>query len=187
MCPGLPVPPLQWDPHSQGAGRGGLEVQGHPEVPAAHGPGQCSWLNSQPSCGSKPSLILTPTGALGAKSPFLQTCSFMGSTGTTWPWLAAGMAEPQWIKAHREQTHIHQNTTQLSPMQGPSATARGWAEPPRGQTLATISPRGARASCQAGGARGEQFAGVLICRRQEAILRLPLGYEQQLTQETRAP
>lgn len=96
------------------------------------GPGQSSWLSSQPSCGSKPSLILTPRGALGAKSPFCKLAPFWEALGQTSLGLQlghAGMAEPQWIKAHREQTHIHQNTTQLSPMWGPSATARGCPGP----------------------------------------------------------
>lgn len=70
------------------------------------GRGQCSWLSSQPS------LILTPTGALGAK--FCKLAPFWEALGQPGLQLGhAGMAEPQWIKAHREQTHIHQDTTQL--------------------------------------------------------------------------
>lgn len=81
-CSGIHIPRVQ-----EGAG---LKVQGHPEVPAAHGARAVQlvklpallWLKAQPD--------LNPHRCSGCQEPLLQTCSFVGSTGTTWPWLAAG-------------------------------------------------------------------------------------------------
>lgn len=78
--------------------REGLKVQAHPEVPAAHGPGQCSWLSSQPSCGSKPSLSLTPTGALGAQSPFCKLAPLWEALGQPGLGLQLGWQNPNGLK-----------------------------------------------------------------------------------------
>lgn len=116
VYPRLPVPSLQQNPQE----RAGPRVQGHTEVPPAQGTRAIQlvklsallWLKAQP-------YLNPPQVLLGAKSPFCKLAPFweaLGQPGLGSQLGHAGMAEPQWIKAHREQTHIHQNTTQLSPM-----------------------------------------------------------------------